>query len=320
MTGIGFTPFETRAEVVVEVAQHAERLGFDHVAVAEATTLAAPVVLAELALTTERIELSSGVLSVWGRTPATIAMTAAGLQRLSGGRFVLGLGASTAPLVEGLHGVPWRDPVARVRSVLLAVRALLAGERLPAVPDGARALRLGLPAPVPLALAAITAPSIRLAGCVADRWLPFLLPAPALDGGRELLEQGVLASGRDDRPSVTACVPVAIGADDAAAAALAARWLVFYCRSMGPVYPRVLRAWGYSAEVDALLEANDDPHRPVLPAAAERLARDVLLFGTRDDVAGQRGRWEAHADHVLLVLPFGLAPDELVDVVSGVAV
>lgn len=311
--GIGFTPFETRADVVVEAALEAERLGFASVSVAEAMSLAAPVLLAQLALTTKRIELASSVLSVWGRTPATLAMTAAHLQQLSGGRFVLGLGASTSPLVEGFHGIRWERPIERLRETAMAVRALLAGERLPTVPDDARPLHLAVPPerPVPLGLAAITPPSIRLAGSLADRWLPFLLPAPVLDDARDLLAEGARQTGRADQATITASVPLAVAPDERTAAGLAARWLVTYCRSMGPVYPRVLRAAGYADEIDALLEANPDARSAVLPPAAERLARDVLLFATYDDAPAACRRWQAHTDAVSLVLPFGRPREEL---------
>ena len=82
--GIAFTPFEDRVEVIEQTAVRAEQRGFASIGVAEAMTLAAPIVLARLADRTERIKLVTGVLSVWGRTPATLALTAAELQRVSG--------------------------------------------------------------------------------------------------------------------------------------------------------------------------------------------------------------------------------------------
>lgn len=311
--GIGFTPFETRADVMVDAAIEAERLGFASVSVAEAMSLAGPVLLTQIALTTTRLELASCVLSVWSRTPASLAMTAAHLQQLSGGRFVLGLGAGTSPLVEGFHGIRWERPLERLRNDAIAVRALLAGERLPAVPDDARPLRLAMPPerPVPLGLAAITPPSIRLAGALADRWLPFLLPTQVLDHSRDLLAEGARQTGRAEQATVSASVPLAVGPDEKTAAGLAARWLVTYCRSMGPVYPRVLRAAGYAHEIDALLEANPDARSAVLPPAAERLARDVLLFATYDDAPAACQRWQAHTDTMSLVLPFGRPREEL---------
>src|SRR6476469_9697403 len=127
MTGVAFTPFETRVDTIVRLARQAEALDLDRVQVAEAWSHDATIVLAEIAAQTSRIGLGTGVLSVWGRTPATIALAAAGLQRASGGRFSLGIGAGSPPLTEGFHGVPWDQPLVRLRETLTAVRALLRG-------------------------------------------------------------------------------------------------------------------------------------------------------------------------------------------------
>lgn len=283
--GIAFTPFEERVDVIERAAVLAEERGLESVGVAEAMTLAAPIVLARLAERTERIGLTSGVLSVWGRTPATLALTAAELQRASGGRFVLGLGSSTAPITEGFHGQPWHAPTQKLRDTLVAVRTLLDGGRLPEAPDGVRPLRLGCPptVPVPIALAAITVPSIRLAGALAEQWVPFLLPPAAIDAGRDLMASAGFAVGRTDTTRVTASVPLALASDCDSAARIAARWLVTYATRMGPLYPRMLREHGYHRELDAILDANPDPHDARLPAAAERLAHDVLLYGTYDE-------------------------------------
>ena len=90
--GVAFAPFETRADVIVRLATRADDLGLDRVSVAEGWTHDAVVLLTEVAGRTSRIGLGTGIISVWGRTPATIALAAAGLQRCSHGRFSLGLG------------------------------------------------------------------------------------------------------------------------------------------------------------------------------------------------------------------------------------
>jgi alkanesulfonate monooxygenase SsuD/methylene tetrahydromethanopterin reductase-like flavin-dependent oxidoreductase (luciferase family) len=319
--GVGFTPFEDRLDVIDRVAAHAESRDLAFVSVAEAMSLAAPIVLARLAARTSRIGLVTGVLSVWSRTPATLALTAAELQRHSSGRFVLGLGASTAPITEGFHGQRWRAPLEQVRHCLVAVRALLGGDRLPDGPEGARLLRLACPpqTPVPIALAAISPGSIRLAGAPADQWLPFLLPSAGLDDGRALITEAAAEHARSMVPPVIAAIPVALAAEEERAARIAARWLLTYTTVMGPVYPQVLRAHGYGREVDALLEANSDPRRPVLPPAATRLAEDVLMFGTYDAGPGLVHRWRAHADSLALVVPFEQDPDEIVATIDAVA-
>ena len=140
--GVGFTPFETRTEVIARVTDHAEEIGLDRVDVAEGWTHDSLIVLAELAARTSRIGLGSSIISVWGRTPATMALGAAGLQRLSEGRFSLGIGAGSPPLAEGFHGVKWERPLSSpARDVDRGSRA--PGRRSPA---GARG---GCPAPAP---------------------------------------------------------------------------------------------------------------------------------------------------------------------------
>src|ERR1700712_1564980 len=142
---VALTPMETRRDVVLHVATRAEELGYTAVSVAEGWGHDASVLLAEVALRTTRIGISAGVLNVWGRSPATIAMAAASLDELSGGRFELGLGAGSPPLAEGLHDVPFRRPVERLGQVTRQVRRLLDGERMaPSIPGGGKPLRLAL--------------------------------------------------------------------------------------------------------------------------------------------------------------------------------
>ena len=107
--GVGLTPMETRRDVIVRAARLADELGYEIFAVPEGWGLDSTPVLAEIALRTARIQLVSGVLSVWGRTPATLAMTAATLHQVSDGRYVLGLGASTST-GRGIPRHPVRAP------------------------------------------------------------------------------------------------------------------------------------------------------------------------------------------------------------------
>jgi alkanesulfonate monooxygenase SsuD/methylene tetrahydromethanopterin reductase-like flavin-dependent oxidoreductase (luciferase family) len=307
--GVAFTPFETRADVMLRLAIRADVLGFRRVEVAEGWTHDATILIAEIAQRTSRIGLATSVLSAWGRTPGTLAMAAAGLQRCSGGRFTLGLGASSPPLTEGFHGIEWERPAARLRSTLSAVRALLDGERLPSPAADARALRLGvLPDErVPIALAALSDSSIRLAGELADEWSPFLWARSRLDEGRELLGSS--------RAHVSVGVPVALAPGREAARELAAWWLSTYVTKMGPLYPRMLgERFGMRAAVEAVAGARE------LPAVAEELAEEVTLMTTYDRAGDAIGGWfAAGADHVSLVLPPGRPEAELTEILEVAA-
>ena len=281
------------------------------------------VLLAELALRTSRIDIGTSVVSTWGRTAATIALGAAGLQRSSGGRFSLGIGAGSPPLAEGFHGIPWDRPLLRLREMVTGVRALLAGERLPNPAPGARPLRLGvLPdAPIPIIVAALSSGSIRLAGELADGWAPFLWSRSRVADGRALVQEGESRAEVPTPTRVCVGVPVALGPDEESARRMAAWWLSTYVTRMGPLYPRMLgERFGMSAAVDALVEAGQADGPPELPAVAEELAHEVTLLATYDRAAEAIGAWfAAGADSVHLVLPPGRPEEELVEIVEVVA-
>lgn len=318
------TPFQTDAGATIRLAVRAEELGYARFGSAEGWTHDAVVLLAEIAAATSRIGLATTVLPVWSRTPAAIAMAAASLQRASGGRFALGLGASSPPLVEGLHGITWQQPIDRIRTTLVAVRALLDGARLPLEREGVRPLRLGAPPErrVPILLAALAPASVRLAGELADHWLPFLWARSRIPDGRSLLAAGEAAAAEGSTATVVSVsVPLAIGQDEETARRIAAGWLLAYLTRMGPLYPRMLRDhFGYAREIDALLDANGGGGPARLPAAAERLARDVTVMGTYDEAPAAVRAWlESGADTVDLVLPIGLPEEQLREMLEAAA-
>ncbi|HJQ96195.1 MAG TPA: LLM class F420-dependent oxidoreductase, partial [Acidimicrobiia bacterium] len=166
----------------VDFIVHAERLGVDSAWSAEAWGSDAVTPLAYLAARTERIKLGSGIIQTGTRTPALVAMTAATLQLLSDGRFLLGLGTSGPQVIEGWHGVSFDQPVTRMREIAEIVRLALSGERvtyqgsiyqLPLAGGEGKALRLGLSSvtPVPIYLATLGPKSLALTGAMADGWL-----------------------------------------------------------------------------------------------------------------------------------------------------
>jgi alkanesulfonate monooxygenase SsuD/methylene tetrahydromethanopterin reductase-like flavin-dependent oxidoreductase (luciferase family) len=320
--GVGFVPFETRTGVIARLATQADEAGLASVGVAEGWTYDSTILLAELAQKTSRIGLGASVLSVWGRSPATIALAATGLQRCSGGRFTLGIGAGSPPLTEGLHGRQWERPIARVRETLTAVRALLGGERLPNPAPGGRPLRIGAvpDAPVPIELAALSSASIRLAGELADAWTPFLWARSRLDDGRELLSEGEARAESPSPTRVAVGVPVALAPDEQGARRLAASWLAAYTTRMGPLYPKMLaERFGMGAAVEAIVDAAAADREPDLPAAAEVLAREVTLMGTYDEAPELVAQWfgaGAGADSLGLVLPPGRPEEELAEIVA----
>jgi alkanesulfonate monooxygenase SsuD/methylene tetrahydromethanopterin reductase-like flavin-dependent oxidoreductase (luciferase family) len=211
---------------------------------------------------------------------------------MSHGRFLLGLGASTPQLAEGLHDVPFVAPVGRMRRTLTQVRALLRGERVPlTVATGARALKLNIPPgpEVPIYLAALGDEATRLAGELADGWMPFMYPRRLLAQGVERLREGAARGGHPDRlPAIFASVP-AVVSNDAAKAREGAAWFVsFYVTTMGTIYRDSLIRQGFE------------------------LLEQLIVYGTPEEARRRLARWHADgAASVALLLRPALPAEEI---------
>jgi alkanesulfonate monooxygenase SsuD/methylene tetrahydromethanopterin reductase-like flavin-dependent oxidoreductase (luciferase family) len=307
--GVALTPMETRYDIILRTAQLADELGYAAFALPEGWGLDATLLLTEAASRTRRIKLVSGILSIWSRTPGALAMTAATLHRLSGGRFVLGLGPSTRALVEGFHGVPFERPADKLREVTTKVRALLAGERalLDATP-GARPLRLGQPpAPdLPIWLAAMGDRTVQVAAELADGWFPVFVARDQVADRVLTLRKDREAAGLRNEPLTVVAGPVTVATDDPAAARrITASCIAWYLPAMGDVYARFVTAQGYGGAVQAILEANPRP-RPddgVVPAEAQIVLDQFTAHGTPSQIRDQLTEWDGAVDLAMIGLP-----------------
>ena len=289
-------PLENRREHFVALGTLADELGYDAVMLPETWAYDVLVLLAEIALKTRRVRVGTGIAGVWSRSAGTLAMASATLASMSGGRFILGLGASTPQLVEGLHDVPFEAPVPRMRRAVTQVRALLRGDRVPlAVTTAARPLRLNVPAPVtvPIYLAALGDVSVRLAGELADGWIPFLYPLRLLPEGIERLREGARRAGRTDLPVVCPSVPAVVDEDPQRARAGAAWFVSFYVVSMGTFYRDTLIRFGFDKEVQAVLAANTPKFAGAVPPEAEELLEQLIVYGTPPEARRRLDRWYA---------------------------
>jgi F420-dependent oxidoreductase-like protein len=194
------------AESVRQCAE-LEKVGLDVVWVAEAYSNDAPSMMGYLAAKTERVQIGAAILPIYTRTPTLIAMTGAGIDAISGGRCMLGLGASGPQVIEGFHGVPYDRPLTRTREIIDVCRKVWAREA-PLTHDGAayhiplpegqgtglgKALKIiGHPrADIPIWVAALGEKNVAMTAEVADGWLPlFYVPekakevfGPSLDAG-----------------------------------------------------------------------------------------------------------------------------------------
>src|SRR3954464_8733069 len=200
--GLGLTSADQ-----LEIVREAERLGYDSVWTAEAYGSDAATILGWLAGQTTKIKIGSAIFQMPARSPAMTAMTAVTLDQLSGGRMLLGIGSSGPQVAEGWHGQRFARQIQRTREYVAVVRLALARKRvefhgetleLP-LPDGpGKALKLTI-SPVqkrmPIYIAAIGPNNTRLAGEIADGWLPTLFSPEHVGEFRPLLEEGFARAG-----------------------------------------------------------------------------------------------------------------------------
>jgi F420-dependent oxidoreductase-like protein len=300
--GLGINYAGGFKDVAAEVAD-LERAGLDIVFVPEAYSFDAVSALGYLAASTDRVELASGILQLYTRTPTLTAMTAAGLDYVSDGRFILGLGASGPQVMEGFHGVPYDAPIARTREVIEICRKVWRRETLryegthytiPLPPEQGtglgKALKL-INKPVreriPVLIAALGPKNVELAAEVAEGWQPiFFLPEKANDVWGK-----ALATGKANRDpalgelEVFAGPTLAIGENVEPLRELVKPHLALYIGGMGAkgknFYHTLATRYGYGAAADRIQElylAGDK--EAAAKAVPDELVRDVSLIGT----------------------------------------
>ncbi|MDE3130720.1 MAG: LLM class F420-dependent oxidoreductase [Acidobacteriota bacterium] len=301
----------------------AEQLGYDSVWTAEAYGSDAATVLAWLAGQTSTIKLGSAIFQIPGRSAAMTAMTAATIDQLSGGRMLLGLGASGPQVSEGWHGQRFgrqlqrtREYVEVVRMALRRERVVYAGETLQLpLPDGpGKPLKLTI-APVqeriPIYLAAIGPRNTALAGEIADGWLPTFFSPEHVGIFRARLDEGAARAGRTlDGFDIAPQVSVHIDDDIEAARDFMRPALALYVGGMGSreqnFYNALVREYGFeqaAAEIQDLYLAGQ--REQAMAAVPDALIDLVSLVGPRGLVAERLAAYRDAGVGTLLVSPLG---------------
>ncbi|MBA2529518.1 MAG: LLM class F420-dependent oxidoreductase [Euzebyales bacterium] len=309
---------------VLGLVEHADRIGIDSVWAAEAYGCDAVTVLSYLAARTTRITLASGILQMPARTPANTAMTAMTLDALSGGRFLLGLGLSGPQVVEGWHGVAYGKPLARTREYVEIVRKAIAreepltyaGEHYRIPYDGPDATGLGKPLKsilhplrprIPVYLAATGPRNVRLAGEIADGWLPIFYSPEREDAMCEHLDAGLAAAGRDPGGiDIAASVMVAAGDDLAACRDRLRPSFALYIGGMGApgrnFYFDLVRRYGFGDAATAVRDHYLAGRRAQAAAAVpDELVDETALVGPLDRIIDRLRAWKASRVQTLVL-------------------
>ncbi|HZU71845.1 MAG TPA: LLM class F420-dependent oxidoreductase [Acidimicrobiales bacterium] len=327
--------FKEAADQVVAL----EKAGLDIVWVAEAYGFDAATLMGYLAARTERVQIGSGILPLYSRTPALIAQTAAGLDYVSGGRAILGLGASGPQVIEGWHGVPYDKPLQRTREIIDVCRRVWRREvltheglyRLPLPPE--RGTGLGKPlkmithpvrADIPIYVAALGPKNVEMVAEVADGWMPILfIPEKARSVWGE-----PLAKGKANRPSdlgpleVVAGGLLAVGDDVTGLREMQRPMVALYVGGMGAkgrnFYNDLARRYGFEAEAeriqDLYLAGKKEEAAAAVPSEMLEL---TSLVGPAGYVRERMAAFAEAGVTVLSVTPVGPDPVRLIEQVKS---
>jgi F420-dependent oxidoreductase-like protein len=316
------------AETVAELGDY-EKAGLDIVFVPEAYTFDAVSQLGFIAARTQRLEIASGILQLYTRTPTLTAMTAAGLDYVSGGRFTLGIGASGPQVIEGWHGVPYDAPVGRTREIIEICRMVWRRERLVhegrhytiPLPPG-QGTGLGKPLKlinrpvrerIPIVVAALGPKNVELAAELAEAWEPiFYYPEKAAQVWDAPLAAGTARRDPSLPPlDVVAQAPLAIGDDVAGYLELGRPYAALYIGGMGPhrdkgrnFYYELAVRYGFEEAAsrcqDAYLAGRKDEAAALVPA---ELLAGTSLIGSEGHVAERRAALKEAGVTTLNVTP-----------------
>jgi len=313
--GLNFGYWGSEPTDNISIALEAERLGYHSLWTAEAYGSDAVTPLTWLAAKTERINVGTAIMQMPARTPAMTAMTAATLDLLTGGRFLLGLGVSGPQVIEGWHGVAYGKPLVRTREYVEIVRTVLKRER-PLEHHGEHydipvrgGTGLGKPLKLivhprrpdlPIYLAAIGPKNVALAAELADGWLPVFFSPHRMGIFRGYLEEGFAkrAGGPPAGFDIAPSVAVVIGKDVDRCRMRVKPNLALYIGGMGArgrnFYNDLACRYGYEEEARKIQDLYlSGKKEEAIAAVPDELVDEVALCGPRERIRDLLPAWRA---------------------------
>lgn len=246
---------------VRDAAVLAEELGYSCLTMGESWGEDALTSLAQLAAVTSRIRIGTSIVPVFARSPANLAMAALNLDRMSEGRFFLGLGTSGQLVIQDLHGETFRKPLTRMREYIDILRKAMRGERLDHDGEFFHIQRFRLRfqpyrATLPIYIASLSPPSLHLTGELADGWLPIFLAPSRMHAAVAELKAGAEAAGRSLADiAISPQVSIYVTHDVPAARNRERPHIAFYIGGMGVFYHQYMHRIGFAAKADAIRAA-----------------------------------------------------------------
>ena len=279
-----------------ELVRHAEKLGYCDAWSYETFAGDAVTPLAAAATITERMRLGSAIIPIFTRPPALIALSAAGLQQLSGGRFILGLGLSTPTIVQQWMGIPYRFPVTRLRETVGVIRSVFGGQKVTVEGktlsvNGFR-LAAALANPPPVYIGAQGEQMLRTAGEIGDGVIVNYITPETFPRMLAPIHDGVRAAARDPAKLDIACrILVAIDSEEQVVRDTLRRELTAYVTV--PQYNKFFRWLGFENEARTALEAwNAGDRKKALASMPDQMMEAIYVFGSLERITTRLRAYE----------------------------
>ncbi len=298
----------------VDLVRAAERAGYVDAWSFESYATEAFAPIAAAAMLAPKLRFGTAIVPVFTRPPGLIAMSAATVQQLSGGRFILGLGTSTPVIVQQWMGVPFEHPLTRVRETIAAIRSAfnrekvtLKGKTLQV--NGFR-MSVTLDTPPPIYLGAQGAKMLRLTGEIADGLITNFITPATLPGMIEHVREGQRAAGKDASAAldVVCRIFVAVDEDSDALRSELRRHLTAYLTV--PQYNNFFKEIGFEHEATTAAAAwNAGDRKSALAAVPDRMLEEIYVFGSVDQCRARLAEYEKAGVTTTALQPESFAAD-----------
>ena len=296
----------------------AEDLGYHSIWVPEMWGRDAFSLISHMASVTERINLATGIISVYSRSPALIAQTTATLDEYCEGRLILGLGISSVYLNEYWHGAKFERPLRRTLECVEIIRTILAGERVDYEGEIFRLKNFRLlfkprRSEVPIYIASMGPKNIKLTSQVADGWIPYLCPVSLINERKKVLASG----GR--KITVAPFFPAMVSENRSESREIVREFVALYVCSMGDYYHKLVSSYGFGEEADRAKKLWRENRAEAIKSISDELLDLVSVSGSPEEVRAKLGEFAENSDLPILMFPYNASREQIAFAMKALA-
>ena len=310
LTGI-VVPYwaDVKKEDLTYFSKLAEDLGYHSIWVPEMWGRDAFSLIFHMASVTERINLATGIISVYSRSPALIAQTAATVDEYCGGRFILGLGISSVYLNEYWHGAKFESPIRRTLECVEIIRTILAGKRVDYDGEIFRLKNFRLlfepsRSEIPIYIASMGPKNIELTSQVADGWIPYLCPVDLINEKKKILG----SNGR--KITVAPFLPAMVSDNRSESREIVREFIALYVSSMGDYYHKIVSSYGFGEDADRAKKLWRDNRTEAIRSISDELLDLVSLSGSPEEGRERLGGFAENSDLPILMFPYSASREQ----------